>query len=177
MVDEFNQMYLPFVTSLKLPSDKLADELIKLFIRWKPQKVGIELGLQEHFKYILEYKITEWENDHQKSLGYVVDANIVPIKYSLRISKGSRVDRSFGAFVREGSCYIHKDNTSLMRQMELFTGKGKEEDDMVDAVSMLFSLVDRFAQRYWVKPKQNSGTLLDLFKPPKKGWEQRFANN
>ena len=58
----------------------------------------------------------------------------------------------------------------LIRQMDVFTGRGKEEDDIVDAASMLFATIDEFYDKYWVVQsnyKRHTHTLMDIFNKPK----------
>ena len=100
------------------------------------------------------------------------------IPISRKMSKGDRINRTLGAFVREGKVFIHQGCVELLRQMEMFTGKAGDEDDLVDAASMLFAIIAGFARRQWYKPQEYFGglTFHQIFgqKDPK-SWRSNFA--
>ena len=84
-----------------------------------------------------------------------------------------------GQFVRNGRVQIVESGCyDLIRQMDLFTGKGKEEDDVVDAASMLFPLVDQFHVPSSLIDRINpaKGTFFDIFKKKvRNDWRSNFA--
>lgn len=175
-LNERDALFIVECTGYKVPGNKLAEILIQKVLQYKPVRVGIEFGLQEHLRHIIELKVNEYERVHP-GVELAALHNIMPVKISRTHSKAQRIRSSFGAFVAERKCLINIACTKLMRQMEFFTGQGKEHDDLVDAASMLFSVIDRFAQHYWVEPQFRKGMTLDYFFPKKKaGWESRFVS-
>lgn len=175
-LNERNALFIVECTGYKVPGNKLAEIIIQKVLQYKPMRVGIEFGLQEHLRHIIEFKVQEYERVHP-GINLGVLNNILPIKISRQHSKAQRIRSSLGAFVAERKCLIHTSCTKLMRQMEFFTGQGKEHDDLVDAASMLFSVIDKFAQHYWIEPMFRKGLTLETFFEKKpKGWEDRFVS-
>lgn len=181
-VSKGNVLYIVEARGVQMKGNELADELIRLCVKYQPRKIGIELGLQEHLRYIIQAKVVDWQTSHpgDPSLWALQDHTVLSIPISRKQSKAQRINLSLGAFIREGRCFIHESCSELMREMEFFTGKGNEEDNIVDASSMIFSCVDRFAQHYWIKVEhRHSGfTYEDLKKLNRTyegNWDKRFA--
>lgn len=175
-VNELNALFIVECTQHKVPGNELAEIIMQKVIRYQPQRVGIELGLQEHLRHIIDLKVAEWEGlNHSPKLGVL--HNILPIKISREKSKRQRIASTLGAFVRERKCAIHESQIALMRQMEFFTGKGKEHDDLVDSASMIFAVSDQFALHYWIDPqfRKPGYTMEDFKKKTGKGWEAKFV--
>lgn len=147
-VNKAGYVYIVESFGLKKKSNELAEFIINKCVQYRPARVGIELGLQTHFQYILEAKKQDYEKKHHTT----VPCNIVPIPISRTKSKGDRVNLTLGAFVRERKLYIHKECKGLIQQMDMFTGRDGDEDDQVDAASMLFYTIESFAYQYWVEP-------------------------
>jgi hypothetical protein len=185
MVDEGDNMYLEEVVGVKLTHDpkaeySFADFLINLVIKYQPLRVGMEMGILEAIRFIIEAKVTAWENVHQGNTDLAVLHNIMPIPISRQKSKAQRINLSLGSFIREGRCFINERNTDLLHQMSLYSGKDSDSDDLIDASSMLFSLHDRFAQHYWIAPqfRQKGTTFFDIAEMgrPKDTWSRRFVS-
>lgn len=127
-----------------------ADWLIQKCMQYKPKKVGIEFGMQKNLDYIIQTRVSEYEHRHKCR----VPINIHPIKVDNSQTKASRIDSSLGAFVQRRQVQIVEGQTrELVLQMDTFTGKGNEDDDVVDAASMLFPLVKHF--RYAMSRVEN----------------------
>ena len=68
----------------------------------------------------------------------------------------------------------------LMHQMSLYNKNYSGKDDLVDALSMVFSIVETFSYRYWKQPlgiiKRGFYTIEELFKKKVAvGYNERFA--
>jgi len=169
--------YLYFVESfgIKLPPDKLCELIIKKHIQYQTIRVGIELGLQESLRYLLEVKIQNWERVNGQKLGLTIH----PIQVSRSKNKAQRISYSLGSFIRDGRCRIIERNCKeLITQMDMYTGKDSDDDDVIDSASMIFSCVETFSQYYWYKPNfgdQPWGNLYDWFKPKVQGWDAQFV--
>jgi hypothetical protein len=155
--------------------ESFATLLIKLAVKYPLHRIGIELGMQTHLQYMLDNKLT----DYAHKSGVVVDFNLVPIPISRKLSKGDRVNLTLGAFVREGKVHIKDDQIDIIHEMDFFTGKGKEKDNLVDAGSMIFYVIEDFnygyMQRLNLKPK---GSFFDIFNDSKTdGYKWRDAFN
>ena len=153
-----------------------ADWLIMKCIQYSPEKVGIEYGLQQNLDYIIKTKKNEYELRNKVR----VRMNIEPIKINNKKSKGDRIYTTLGSFVRQGKVQIVESRCrELILQMDSFTGKGNEEDDVVDAASMLFPLVKNFG--YFRKAGESvtgGETLMDLIKRHKRSkndWRSNFV--
>lgn len=175
-VNQNNQLFILESFGVKMKGEKIIELLIKKFLQYDKAKVGVELGLQEHLTSIFEMKRAQWETENNRPLGLKLN----PIKISRSKSKGERVNLSLGAAMREGKVLIRETLTDLMREMEFFTGRGNEKDNLVDSASMLFSVCESFAQHYWAEQqfvRNSQYTLNKLFKKRRVGgWEERFAS-
>jgi hypothetical protein len=175
-IDKQKQVWIDRAIGVKKSGGELVDLLISLALQYKPVRIGIELGLQTHLQYIMDNKI----NDYERANGVRVPFNFVPIPISRKLSKGDRVHLTLGSFVREGKVHIKSDQYDLIHEMDFFTGKGKEKDNLVDAASMLFYVIEDFnygyMQRLNLKPK---GTFFDIFQDSKEDgykWREVFNN-
>jgi hypothetical protein len=75
---------------------------------------------------------------------------------------------------------IKSNLTDLMTQMQLYNRNYSGKDDLVDACSMLFSVIDTFSFRYWSQPlglvRKGMMTLETIFKKKTAvGWNDRFS--
>lgn len=163
-LDKQGFLWIDRAIGVKKTGGPLCDLLIKLAKMYKFHRIGIEYGLQTHLQYILDNKLTE--NEHLT--GERTPFNCVPIPISRKLSKGDRVNLTLGSFVREGKVHIKDTEIDLIHEMDFFTGRGKEKDNLVDAASMLFYVIEDFnfgyMQRLDLKPK---GTFFDIFKDSK----------
>ena len=173
-VNKYNQLFIVEAIGVKMKGGELIDLVINFHLKYRPIRVGIELGLQEHLTSIISMKVADWEAAHGRKLGL----NIMPIPISRRKSKAERVNRSLAAAVREGKVLISQKCRDLLREMEFFTGHGNEKDNLVDAASMIFSTSEAFAQHYWIDRqfRKSGPTLEELFHPHVKGWEAQFVH-
>lgn len=179
-VNRAGLVYIVESFGVKKKSNDLADFIINKCVQYRPIRVGIELGLQTHFKYILESKKAEYEKRNHVA----VQCNIVGIPISRSKSKEDRVNLTLGAFFRGGKLRIHKDCYELMQQMDMFTGKEGENDNQVDAASMLFYAIETFAFQYWIEPTfqrqtkmRHEMTLQEILAQSKNkilGWNDYF---
>ena len=152
-VNEGKIIYIVEAFGVKKPGNEVADLLIRKCIQYKPVKVGIEFGLQEHLRHIISARVADFEAASGLKLGI----NIEPIPISRSLSKADRINMTLGSFIRQGKVLIHDSCTELIRQMDSFTGKGKEKDDVVDAASMLFAVIDGFARHNWLDNRYSEG--------------------
>lgn len=160
-VDSYKQLWIERALGVKKGGGELADLLIQLCLQYQPERIGIELGLQTHLQYILENKINDYERQNQVRVPF----NFVPIPIPRKISKGDRVHLTLGSFVREGKVRIRQDQFDLIHEMDFFTGKGKEKDNLVDAAAMLFYLIEDFNYGYMHSLGiPTRGTFYDIFK-------------
>jgi hypothetical protein len=184
-VDSEDRLWIEECFGAKLTHDPKADRsfsdvLIQKVIQYGPKRVGIEYGVMETIKYIVEAKVAKWEahNNDKKALAPLRNMTAIPIPNNQ--SKAQRVSLGLGSFIREGRAYIHSRCTGLISQLERFTGKAGDADDMIDAANMLLFLHDRFAARYSVPKNFRRGglTYQDVWKlsQPEDSWERRFVS-
>jgi len=151
----------------------LADLLIQKAIQYNPKRVGIEFGQQEHLKYVIQLKLSEYNRIHQTRLGFP----IFPIKTPRTKSKAQKIADTLGAFCRAGKCQILESCIPLLQQMDLYTGREADEDDLLDAASMLFNCIETFARHGGIEiPAEDPNTIAGMFKPSRPNWEDRFVH-
>ena len=175
-VNKQKQIFIVESIGIKKRGEEIARFLIDKCVQYEPDRVGIEFGLQIDLKYTLEHMKAEYENRTRTK----VKMNILPIPISSRVSKVEKINMSLGAYIRLGKCRISEKCVDLIRQMDLFTGKGKEKDDLVDSASLIFATVEGFAVGHWTQGLDNfmqGMTMRDLFKR-KQGysWGGEFAH-
>lgn len=171
-VNSINQVFAIEAIGMKLKGDKVADLLIKKCVQYNPVKIGIELGLQTHLQYIIDQRKHAYEVKHRIE----VPMNIVPIHISNKMSKRAKINLTLGSFCRQRNYFVSEHCRDLLKEMDHFTGKGNEKDNLVDAASMVFQLMDGFAYKYWnTQYSSKSGTYEELFKSmiEQKGYEWR----
>src|SRR4030067_3879313 len=79
-----------------------AEWLIQKCLQYRPEKVGIEYGLQQNLDYILKLKKTEYDNLHKVRVPMYIE----PIKVNNKMSKGERIYTTLGSFVRQDKVQI-----------------------------------------------------------------------
>jgi hypothetical protein len=176
-VNRRDMVYYVEAYSFKKDGPGKADWLIQKCLQYEPVKVGIEYGLQQNLDYILKTKKADYELQHKCR----VRMNIEPLKASNKMSKADRIYTTLGSFVRQGNVQIVEPHCrELILQMDSFTGKGSEEDDVVDAAAYLFPLAKIFGSaRSADEPGRTEGvTLRDIMnahKRKKSEWRTQFA--
>jgi hypothetical protein len=145
---------------------------LKKQLQYGLSRIGVEYGVQTDLEYIIQSRQSQYKIDHKVT----VPLNIIPIKMSNKESKGERINRTLGSFVRQGKVQILESCTDLIREMDMFTGKGNEDDNVVDAAAMLFPLVENFAFRPNVTIANIvKNSFYDIFgKKTKKTWRGEF---
>jgi hypothetical protein len=68
-----------------------------------------------------------------------------------------------------------------MAQMDRFNKNYAGKDDLVDAASMIFQIVDMFSYKNYTKEQpefqlKDWFTIEDLRPKPQRGWEKRFVS-
>jgi hypothetical protein len=172
-LNRVGRLFVVEAIAVKEAPNIIADRIITEAVKYKVKKIGIELGLQAALQYIVDMKVEDYKKSHEDW----PNPEMVSIKVPRNISKAQRVNRSLGAFMRDGKLKIQKDLVPLMLQMEFFP-RG-EHDDLVDCLAMQFQLIDRFSTNYW----EMSGDMLprvttyrSLFATRKTNtWEERFV--
>ena len=177
-VNHIKQVFVIKSFGIKRKGDVTADKLIELHLMYHFDKVGIELGLQEHLRVIIDLKCKEWERINNRKLDLFGRITPVPIK---KINKGFRIMDALGPLVRLGKLLIHHKNYELLKQMDRFTGQESDDDDLIDSLSMIVHVVPSFAAHRSMPEqfKRAGWTVKEFMKrhsQKKKGWEARFKN-
>jgi len=167
------RLYIVEATKVKLSGDRLADLLIQKVIQYNPIRVGIELGQQEHLKYIIGLKVNEYNRINRTALQFP----ILPVKTPRNKTKAQKIADTFGAFCRAGRCKIVNTCVSLLQQMDVYTGREADEDDLLDAASMLFDCIEQFAIHRGIEiPKEDPNTILGMFAPEMPKYMDKFVS-
>ena len=176
-VNRIKHAYIVEAQSFKKKGDEIAEYLIRKCVQYKPQKVGIEFGIQVELQRTIDTMRKDYENrTHTR-----VQMPVVPVPITSKMTKLERVNYGFASQVRLGKVKIHVSCIELLRQMDKFTGRGgKEQDDLVDAASMLSAVIDGYAGNYYTDPIENfvqGMTFRKLLeKKDKYEWTSEFAN-
>ena len=182
-VDKNDKLWVERSEQVKLSWDprteKSAPErIVQLATEYPLTRVGMEAVMFEQLGYIIEAKVTEWENETQTTIPAL--HNILPIPIPRALAKAQRINLTLGMFIRERRASINDKLQDLLFQMEFFSGEGREKDDLVDSAAMLIYLHDRFAQHYWVdKTIRKTGmSIRDFMRhgTNPSSWEERFVS-
>ena len=176
-VNPIGWMYIVDAMSFKKPGNETARIIIELAEKYHPRSIGIEFGLQEHLKHIIQMVHKQAE----QAKGAPIPLPIEGIKPG-NTRKFDRVNWTFGSFVREKKIKIQENLKDLMTQMERFSPNYNGKDDLVDAVSLVFQIVHQFSYRSYAEPKgliiKDHFTIEEIFKDMQKkkfSWKERTA--
>jgi hypothetical protein len=172
-----NCMYVVEAFKVKNKANEVADLLVMKCAQYRPRRLGIESNMHDAIKYILDMKFKQYENDKLQMIR--PEVVVIPHKTG-NMSKADKIDATLGAFVRENRVYFRPNMTELFNQMEFFNKySDKNDDDILDAVSMLIPCVENFAPFHWenFQPDLASGMNIEnLRKKVAKGsWEALWA--
>jgi hypothetical protein len=174
-VNEMGYVFVVEAHHFKKPGNETAEFILMLNEKYSPRKVGIEFGLQEHLKYIIEMMKSNWEAAQRRPINLPIE----PIQISRTRDKYDRINLTLGSFVRSRRIAIHSNLLDLMKQMGLYNKNYSGKDDLVDALSMIFSVVEQFSFRYWKDPlglAKKGITIMDLCKKKTAtGYGDRFS--
>ena len=178
-VNKINMIYIVEALGFKKKGNEIAELLIQKCMKYKPKRVGIEFGLQEHLRYIIQERKNAYEAKHKVNISVL--NNLISIPISRKMSKGKRINWTLGGFVREGKFLVSERCSDLIHEMDHFTGKGNEKDNLVDACSMLFAVIENFSHKYWWRPVpenfQYGWTFMDLTKDEEdESWRNNFKH-
>ena len=139
---------------VSLPPNELASEIVKKIIQYNPDRVGIELGLQAALRTLIDLKLEEYEKSNRVAVLRPIFVEI-PTKIG-NMSKADKIARTLGAMVRDGRVLFRPHLTQLFHQMDFLNpNSDANEDDIVDAASMMMMIIPKFAaSRWWMSDKQ-----------------------
>ena len=154
------------VFSKLLKTEEIAETLAGLVAKYRPNSYGIEYGLQFH----LEPSIRLALEAAQKIHGFRIP-EVVEIKTGgggAALDKATKIDRTLGSMYRSGRAFFLPTMRSLFSQMGTFNPNiQKNEDDELDACSMVIQTVPQFHQNRWENVSVKSlvqGFTYEFFK-------------
>lgn len=174
---------------VKLKSEQLAEEFIKIQVMYNPKTFGIETGLQEHLKTVIRLKVVEWEKGHHKSLKY----SILPISTG-HINKAVKFSRILAPFLndrrilypaaRQGEdLVLLPEFQTVIFQLDMYNPfSDKNDDDIIDSENMIIQCVPNFSQAHWSNVKHEeidegftyASIYKDFIKPKEGGWGDKM---
>ena len=176
-IDSPNRVYFVEAYRLKGRSEKVAEEIVRKIAQYRPKRVGIEYGMQTALQFIIDSMLRERQTKDMT----LMRPEFVAIPTG-KMDKGDKIDMTLGAFVREGRALFRPDMYELFNQMEYYNRKSqKNDDDILDAASMMIQTVENFSAAHWLSiqpvPGQPNLTWDSLFAPKKPtGWDKKFAS-
>jgi len=140
-----SHIYFVEAEAYMLKPDELADMLVEKIRKYRPVRVGVEWGLQAALEPLIMVKIRE---------AHLPSPDFKAIRTGggegSRDKKSVKLDRSIGAFTRDGRALFRPDMYSLFDQMELYNPQvQKNEDDILDAAGMMVQTIEHFAPGNW----------------------------
>ncbi len=161
-------------------TDVVADEVVKKIVSYHPERVGIELGLQQGLKPLIDLKIQAYENQFQEP---IIRPMFIEIPVNIaRMSKAQKIARTLGAMVRDGRVFFKSSMKQLYYQMDnINPNSDANEDDIVDAAAMMMMIIPFFTYAHWWKSeiRMDEGytleSILSQIKKKKDTWGAKFA--
>lgn len=152
--------------SYLLKPEEVADELVARIAKYRPEKVGIEYGLQVALAPLIRMKIDERLKTEKFRIPIFVD--IKTGGGTGATSKADKIDRTLGAMTRDQRALFDPRMRALFNQMVMFSPMvQKNEDDILDACSMLIQTIPYFHQAHWfgiVEHSRVPGFTREFFK-------------
>lgn len=133
-----------------LKPDELATAYAERVVKYQPEKVGIEYGLQYALHSLIEAKLS----DALKAGAHFRIPEVEEFKTGggggVTMKKADKIDRTIGAMVRDGRAFFRPNMTHCFNQMAAFNPNiQKNEDDILDACGMMIQTIGHFHQSYW----------------------------
>lgn len=145
-------------------SNEVADEVVKKIIQYQPDRVGIELGLQQALKPLIDFKLQEREKYDKV---YIPRPTFIDIPTSFGgMSKAQKISRTLGAMVRDNRVSFRPGLNDLFHQMDFLNpNSDSNEDDIVDAAAMMMMIIPNFhTSRWWMSDMNvDTGYTLEYF--------------
>jgi len=138
--------------SYQLKPDELATALVERIVKYRPPRVGIEYGLQLGLESLINAKMSDAHKAGKRFR--VPDFKEFKTGGGLGISmkKADKIDRTIGAMVRDGRAFFRPTMERCFLQMSSFNPNvQKNEDDILDAASMMIQTIPSFHQSYWAE--------------------------
>lgn len=154
--------------SYQLKPDELATALVERIVKYRPERVGIEYGLQLALESLIEGKMSD---AHKAGARFrIPDFKEFKTGGGVGVSmkKADKIDRTIGAMVRDGRAFFRPNMERCFLQMGSFNPNiQKNEDDILDACSMMVQTVPNFHQSYW------SESTTSLVKRLSQPWKKK----
>lgn len=166
------------------PSNELARTIIQYVDKYRPKIIGIEFGLQAALETLIRMEHVALESRIKERVPLHLEE--VPVRIG-KMSKPQKIERTLGGLVREGRVVFNRFGMKdLFRQMTFLNPHTPEanEDDIVDAVSMLTMIVPIFPQNRWWKKFPDMGgsnrgmtveEFIDMMHKKERKWDSRLA--
>lgn len=143
-------LYYEEVFGVKETPDVVASILVEKIIQHRPRRVGIELGLQQALFPLIAIKLAEKEAQLKEYLA----PQWVEIPTG-KMNKADKFSRTIGAMIRDGRAKFRPTMKSLFRQFDMYNPfSDKNDDDLIDACSMMFMTIPRFAPAHWMNVQE-----------------------
>ena len=153
-------LFLERSYGVKLKSEKLAEEVIRIQLQYDPKIFGIETGLQEHLKTVIRLKVVEWETVNKRNLKY----KILPISTG-HMNKAVKFSRVLAPFLNDrrilypasrlgDELTLLPEFKSVIYQLDFYNPfSDKNDDDIIDSQNMIIQCVPNFSQAHWSNVK------------------------
>lgn len=148
--NKINQIFVVEAEGLRIPHEDIVDRLILKVMQYLPYKVAIELGnFEQGINYILADKQSQYELVNKCKVPIRIEA----ISTGSMLKKSTRMANAIGPWVRTGKLFIKSSCIQLIEQMDTYSGRGDERDDIIDALSMVFLAINNY--NYTHHPEDN----------------------
>lgn len=176
-----SSVYFVEADALNFKPEQLADHLVDKIVQYKPERVGIEFGLQAALEPLIRLKLEE----KTREIGRFPVPMFREIKTgggAQALNKAQKINRSIGAMVRDQRAFFLPTMRKLFAEMDFFNPNvQKNKDDILDAAGMMIQTIEHFSAGNWFgadgEPVNRGLTVDYFFKKPKTKLRQRiFAN-
>jgi predicted phage terminase large subunit-like protein len=176
--NKINQIFVVEAIGMRKPHEEIIDWLIEKTMQYLPYKVAIELG---NFEQGLNYILADKKSQYELVNNCKVPIRIDPISTGSMLKKSTRMANAIGPWVRTGKLFIKSTCTQLIEQMDTYSGRGDEKDDIIDALSMIFMSINNYNYSYQTRMDNLPGShvgrcFYDLYRDDEEyKWKEEFS--
>lgn len=192
-VDRKNPSRVYFVEGegYKLIPNELANLIVQKIIQYRPERVGIELGLQQALQPLIDIKIKEWEAESKE----YIRPKFEPIPTG-KTAKADKLNRTIGAMIKDNRAlfpgeYINgdlrpkKSFTKMFRQFDYYNPMSdKNDDDIIDSAAIMIQTIEHFSPAHWYRGHgleegwdgYTMEELMNMNKKKNNKWGWQFAS-
>jgi len=155
-------LFLERSYGVRLKTEKLAEEFIRIQVQYAPKYFGIETGLQTALQTVIQLKVKDWETANRRRLDY----KILPISTG-NTAKAVKFSRILAPFLNDrrilypanrvgNQLELQPEFRAVEMQLNYYNpNSNKNDDDIIDSQTMIIQCCEHFSQAHWFNVKRD----------------------